>query len=445
MNYLIKNAQIVNEGKIISSDVFIKNERIERIDPNISVKEKVEIIDAAGLFLMPGIIDDQVHFREPGLTHKEDIYHGSKAAVAGGVTSFMDMPNVKPPSLTQDLLQQRYEIASRTSLANYSFYMGVSNDNVEEVLKTNPETVCGIKIFMGASTGNMLVDDEHVLVQIFKNAPTLIATHCEDEHTIQKNLKQFKEKYGDNIPVEYHPVIRNEEACLISSTLASGLAKRFDTRLHILHISTADEIALFDNTIPLKDKRLTAEVCVHHLFFDADDYEKLGSRIKWNPAVKDKKHKPQLLNALLDNHFDVIATDHAPHTIEEKSNPYTTCPSGAPMVQHSINIMMQFYNEGKISLEKIAEKMSHNVATCFRIKERGFIREGYYADMYLLDTQKQWRVTKENILYKCGWSPLENYTMHGKVEQTFVSGKRVYNSGIFDEAVRGKRMGFFKL
>ncbi|MBP9550142.1 MAG: amidohydrolase family protein, partial [Chitinophagales bacterium] len=323
MNYLIKNAQIVNEGKIISSDVFIKNERIERIDPNISVKEKVEIIDAAGLFLMPGIIDDQVHFREPGLTNKEDIYHGSKAAVAGGVTSFMDMPNVKPPSLTQNLLQERYEIASRTSLANYSFYMGVSNDNVEEVLKTNPETVCGIKIFMGASTGNMLVDDEHVLVQIFKNAPTLIATHCEDEQTIQKNLKQFKEKYGDNIPVEYHPVIRNEEACLISSTLASGLAKRFDTRLHILHISTADEIALFDNTIPLKDKKLTAEVCVHHLFFDADDYQKLGSKIKWNPAVKDKKHKPQLLNALLDNHFDVIATDHAPHTIEEKANPYT--------------------------------------------------------------------------------------------------------------------------
>lgn len=444
MNYLIKNAQIVNEGKIFSSDVFIKNERIERIDPNISVKEKVEIIDASGLHLMPGIIDDQVHFREPGLTHKEDIYHGSKAAVAGGVTSFMDMPNVKPPSLTQDLLQQRYEIASRTSLANYSFYMGVSNDNVEEVLKTNPETVCGIKIFMGASTGNMLVDDEHVLVQIFKNAPTLIATHCEDEQTIQKNLNHFKENYGDNIPIEYHPVIRNEEACLISSTLASGLAKRFDTRLHILHISTADEIALFDNTIPLKDKRLTAEVCVHHLFFDADDYQKLGSKIKWNPAVKDKKHKPQLLQALLDNHFDVIATDHAPHTLEEKANPYTTCPSGAPMVQHSINIMMHFYNEGKISLEKIAEKMSHNVATCFRIKERGFIREGYYADLYLLDTQQQWNVSKENILYKCGWSPLENYTLNGKVEQTYVSGKRVFNNGLFDEAVRGKRMGFFK-
>lgn len=445
MGFLIRNASIVNEGKIFSSDVFIKNERIERIDPQISVKEKVEEIDAAGLFLMPGIIDDQVHFREPGLIHKEDIYHGSKAAVAGGVTSFMDMPNVKPPSLTQELLQERYEIAARTSLANYSFYMGVSNDNVEEVLKTNPETVCGIKIFMGASTGNMLVDDEHVLVQIFKDAPTLIATHCEDEHTIQSNLKIYKEKYGDNIPVELHPVIRNEASCLISSTLASGLAKRFGSRLHILHISTVDEIALFDNTIPLKDKRLTAEVCVHHLLFDADDYQKLGSKIKWNPAVKDKKHKPQLLHALLDDHFDVIATDHAPHTMEEKSSVYTSCPSGGPLVQHALNIMMQFYHEGKISLEKIAEKMSHNVATCFRIKERGFIREGYFADMFLLDTEKQLTVTKENLLYKVGWSPLEGKTFRGMAVTTFVNGNRVYDNGKFSEALKGKRLGFLKM
>lgn len=444
MGYLIKNAQVVNEGSIITTDVYIKHDRIERIDPLISVKEKVEEIDASGLYLLPGIIDDQVHFREPGLTYKEDIYHGSKAAVAGGVTSFMDMPNVKPPSLTQALLQERYEIAARTSLANYSFYMGVSNDNVEEVLKTNPETVCGIKIFMGASTGNMLVDDEHVLVQIFKDAPTLIATHCEDEHTIQHNLKKYKEIYGDNIPVELHPVIRNEESCLISSTLASGLAKKYGTRLHILHISTADEIALFDNTIPLKDKKITAEVCVHHLFFDADDYQKLGNKIKWNPAIKNKNHKPQLLQALLDDHFDVIATDHAPHTAEEKSNPYTTCPSGAPMIQHSINVMLHFYRAGKISLEKIAEKMSHNVATCFRIKERGFIREGYYADLYLLNTETQWKVSKENMLYKCCWSPLEGNTLPGIVTNTFVNGNCVFANGNFSEEVKGKRLMFFK-
>lgn len=445
MTYLIKNAQVVNEGKILTSDVLIKNERIERIDAHITVKEKVDEIDATGLFMMPGIIDDQVHFREPGLTHKEDIYHGSKAAVAGGVTSFMDMPNVKPPSLTQALLQERYEIASRTSLANYSFYMGVSNENAEEVLKTDAERVCGIKIFMGSSTGSMLVDSEKTLDIIFKNAPTLIATHCEDEHTILENLEKYKAQYGENIPVAIHPLIRNEEACYKSSSFAVGLAKKYDTRLHILHISTADEIALFDNTILLKDKRITAEVCVHHLYFDADDYATLGNRIKWNPAVKDKKHKPQLLQALLDDKLDVIATDHAPHTIEEKANTYTSCPSGGPLIQHSIHIMLQFYNDGKISLEKIAEKMSHNVATCFRIKERGFIREGYYADVFLLDAEKQFTVSKENILYKVGWSPLEGKTLPGIVTHTFVNGNRVYDNGKFSEELKGKRLGFAKL
>lgn len=442
MGCLIKNAFLVNEGKIIASDLLIKNGRIERIDANISVKYKTEEIQAEGLYLLPGIIDDQVHFREPGLTHKEDIYHGSKAAVAGGVTGFMDMPNVNPPSLTQELLEERYRLATKTSLANFSFFMGVSNTNAEEVLRTNASNICGIKIFLGSSTGNLLVDDERTLEHIFKNAPTLIATHCEDEHIIKTNLEKQKVIYGDNIPLELHPVIRNEEACLKSSSHAVSLAKKYDTRLHILHISTADELKLFDNTIPLTKKRITAEACVHHLYFDADDYATLGTKIKWNPAVKDARHKPEILQAVLDNRIDVIATDHAPHTLEEKQNPYTSCPSGGPLVQHSLNVMLHFYHQKKITLEKIAEKMSHAVADCFKIQERGYLREGYYADMFLLDVQKEITVSSENIYYKCGWSPLEGKSFKGKVMKTFVNGNLVFDDGKFYEEENGIRMLF---
>lgn len=442
MKYLVKNAQIVNEGKIGASDLLIANDRIEKIASSVSVKENVKEIDAEGLFLMPGIIDDQVHFREPGLTHKADLYTESKAAVAGGVTSFMDMPNVNPPSLTQGLLEERYQLASTKALANYSFYMGVSNDNADEVLKTDPKKICGIKIFMGSSTGNMLVDDENTLTRIFREAPLLIATHCEDEKTILTNLEHYKEIYGDDIPVSAHPLIRNEEACYKSSSYAVELAKKNNTRLHVLHISTEEEIKLFSNTLPLSQKRITAEVCVHHLYFDADDYATLGNRIKWNPAVKDKRHKPKLFEALLDDHFDVIATDHAPHTSGEKSNHYVKCPGGGPLVQHSLNIMLEFYMQGKISLEKIAQKMSHDVATCFNIKERGFIREGYFADLFLLDINENYTVDKANLLYKCDWSPLEGKTFKGKVKNTFVSGHHVYDNGFFNETLKGKRILF---
>ena len=442
MKILIKNAEIVNEGKIFSSDLLIENERIVKIATSISVKENVKEIDAEGLMLMPGIIDDQVHFREPGLTHKADLYTESKAAVAGGITSFMDMPNVNPPSLTQELLEERYQLASTKALANYSFYMGVSNDNADEVLKTDPNKICGIKIFMGSSTGNMLVDDENTLTRLFKNAPALIATHCEDEKTILTNLEHYKEIYGDEIPITAHPLIRNEEACFKSSSYAVELAKKYGTRLHVLHISTEEEINLFSNSIPLDQKKITAEVCVHHLFFDADDYIQFGNRIKWNPAIKDKRHKPKLFEAMLNDHLDVIATDHAPHTRDEKSNHYIKCPGGAPMVQHSLNVMLQFYQDGKISLEKIVEKMSHNVATCFKMKERGFIREGYFADLFLLDLNENYTVAKENLLYKCGWSPLEGKSFKGKVKHTFVSGNHVYENGIFCETDKGKRILF---
>ncbi len=442
MKTIIKNTQIVNEGKIIGGDILISGNRIERIDSNINATGAVTEIDGEGKYLMPGIIDDQVHFREPGLTHKAELYTESRACVAGGVTSFMDMPNVNPPSLTQALLEARYQLAAQKSIANYSFYMGVSNDNAEEVLRTNPKDVCGIKIFMGSSTGNMLVDDSNTLARIFKNAPTLIATHCEDEATILRNLDFAKEKYGDAIPITQHPIIRNEEACYLSSSMAIDLAKQFNTRLHILHISTLEEIALFTNAIPLSEKRITAEVCVHHLFFDADDYAKLGARIKWNPAVKDKRHKSALLAALLNGTLDVVATDHAPHTLEEKANHYIKCPGGAPMVQHSLQIMLDFYHKGLISLEQIAEKMSHNVATCFAIQDRGFIREGYFADMFLLDINTAHTVTSDSLLYKCGWSPLEGMTFKGKVEQTFVNGNLVFKNGDILNTSVGERLQF---
>ena len=442
MKTIIKNAFVVNEGKISSQDVLINNGRIQKIDSNIQIEGNYKEINAEGLHLLPGIIDDQVHFREPGLTHKGEIYTESRAAVAGGVTSFMDMPNVNPPSLTQQLLEQRYLLAADRSIANYSFYMGVSNDNVEEVLKTDAKTICGIKIFMGSSTGNMLVDDKNTLENLFRNAPTLIATHCEDEATILHNLELAEEKFGEDIPVEYHPIIRNEEACFLSSSFASELAKKCNTRLHILHISTGEEIKLFDNKVPLKDKRITAEVCVHHLFFSADDYHTLGNKIKWNPAIKDKHHQPLLFDALLNDYFDVIATDHAPHTLEEKANKYRKCPGGGPLVQHSLLMMLDFYFKGKITLEKIVEKMSHNVATCFDIVDRGFIREGYFADLVLVDLTAEQRVTKENLLYKCGWSALEGRTFKGQIKTTFVNGNIVYDAGKIVESARGERLKF---
>ncbi len=442
MKTIIKNAFVVNEGKISSADILINEGRIQKIDSNIHLEGNYNEINATGLYLLPGIIDDQVHFREPGLTHKGEIFTESRAAVAGGVTSFMDMPNVNPPSLTQELLEQRYLLAAQRSIANYSFYMGVSNDNVEEVLKTDPKTICGIKIFMGSSTGNMLVDDKNTLENLFRNAPTLIATHCEDEATILHNLELAEEKFEDDIPVYYHPIIRNEEACFLSSSFASELAKKCNTRLHILHISTGKEVQIFDNKIPLKDKRITAEVCVHHLFFNADDYDVLGSKIKWNPAIKDKRHQQLLFDALLNDYFDVIATDHAPHTWEEKSNAYRKCPGGGPLVQHSLLMMLDFYFKGKISLEKIVEKMSHNVATCFDIVDRGFIREGYFADLVLVDLNAEQKVSKDNLLYKCGWSPLEGRTFKGQINSTFVNGNIVYNEGKIIESARGERLEF---
>ncbi len=441
MKYIIKNGKIINEGKIYESDILIENHKIAKIAPSISISN-ANIVEASGKYIIPGIIDDQVHFREPGLTHKADIASESKAAVAGGVTTFMEMPNTKPSCLTQELLSDKYAIASRTSYANYSFFMGVSNDNYDEVMKTSPADVCGIKIFMGSSTGNMLVDNENILEKIFADTPMLIATHCEDEHTVITNFEQAKALYGDNIPLSMHPIIRDERACYKSSHLATSLAKKHGTRLHILHISTGDELVLFDNTIPLHDKKITSEVCVHHLYFDADDYTEKGALIKCNPAIKDKKHKEKLLDALLDDRLDIIATDHAPHTWEEKMNPYHLSPSGLPLVQHSLNIMLDFYHKGKISLEKIVEKMCHAPAQCFKISERGYLREGYFADIAIVDIESPYTVHKDNLLYKCGWSPLEGQSLRGKVKQTFVSGELMYDNGLFDEKSKGKRITF---
>lgn len=441
--FLIKNARIVNEGKIFEGDVLIKGERIEKIDRSIS-SGHADVIDASGKYLMPGAIDDQVHFREPGLTHKADIHSEARAAVAGGVTSFMEMPNTVPNALTQSLLQDKYNIAEKNSLANYSFFMGASNDNIEEVLKTDSSKVCGIKIFMGSSTGNMLVDNERTLENIFSKSPMLIATHCEDEATIRRNMETFREKYGEDVPVKYHPIIRSEEACYLSSSLAVSLAKKYNTRLHILHISTAKELSLFRNDIPLKEKKITAEACIHHLWFDDSDYERLGNLIKWNPAVKTSRDREEIFKAVLDDRIDVIATDHAPHTLEEKKQTYFKAPSGGPLVQHSLVAMLEFASKNKITLEKIAKKMSHDVADCFRISERGYVREGYYADLVLVDLQKPWTVSKENILYKCGWSPFEGNTFHSSVTHTFVSGHLAYADGKLDESRRGKRMTFEK-
>lgn len=406
------------------------------------VPEGAEVIDADGLHLIPGVIDDQVHFRDPGLTHKADLYTESKAAVAGGVTSFMEMPNTIPQTLTQELLEEKYRMGAEKSLANYSFYMGASNDNLEEILKTDPSKVCGVKVFMGASTGNMLVDNPDTLRQIFAKAPTLVAVHCEDEATIQENARILKQRFGEDIPVIYHPLIRSEVACFKSSAFAVELAKKYGTRLHILHLSTAHELDLFDNSIPLEKKKITSEVCVHHLWFHEGDYERLGNMIKWNPAIKSIDDRDELMAGLLDDRLDIVATDHAPHTYEEKQNTYFKAPSGGPLVQHSLPAMLEFFHEGKISLERVVDKMCHAPARCFGVKDRGFIREGYAADLVLLDLNDAWIVEKGNILYKCGWSPFEGVEFQSKVTHTFVNGHLVYENGHFDESVKGERLLF---
>jgi len=443
----IINARIVNEGKTFLGDVLIDGENISKIisrkeiTKNIEDKD-LEIIDAKGKLLIPGVIDDQVHFREPGLTNKADIYSESKAAVAGGVTSFMEMPNTIPQSTTIENLEAKYKLASEKSLANYSFYFGATNDNIDELLKVDPKNVCGIKVFMGASTGNMLVDNPKTLENIFSKSKLLVAIHSEKEEIIQKNIIKFKEKYGEDVPIKYHPEIRSVEACFKSTELAVKLAKKFETRLHVLHLSTAKEMELFDNSIPLKDKKITAEVCVHHLWFDNNDYEKLGTLIKWNPAIKSPKDKNALFDALLNNKLDVVATDHAPHLLEEKKQTYFKAPSGGPLVQHSLPVMLEFYHDKKITIERIVEKMCHAPAVCFNVEKRGFIREGYKADLVLVDTNNSWRVNKSNILYKCGWSPFENYLFRSKITHTFVNGKLVFIEDSFNENVKGQRLKF---
>lgn len=441
--FLIKNARIVNEGSIFEGDVLIENEIIRQIAENISAKSSdCIIIDAEGSFLIPGVIDDQVHFREPGLTHKGDIASESKAAVAGGITSYIEQPNTVPNAVTQELLEDKYQIASKTSHANYSFMMGGTNDNLEEVLKTNPKNVAGIKLFLGSSTGNMLVDNQDVLEKIFSSTKMLIAVHCEDEATIKANLEKYIAQYGEDIPVNAHHLIRSDEACYLSSSKAIELAKKTGARLHVFHISTAKELDLFTNKIPLEKKQITAEVCIHHLWFTDADYETKGSLIKWNPAVKTQEDKDALWKALLDDRIDVIATDHAPHTLEEKSNPYTTCPSGGPLVQHALVAMMENYSKGKISMEKIVEKMCHNPAKIFKIENRGFIKEGYFADLVIVNPHMPWNVKKENIIAKCGWSPFEGINFKSRVTHTFVNGKLAYSNGKVKDIIAGQRLTF---
>jgi dihydroorotase len=439
---LIVNAQLVNEGKIITSDVLIKNGRIEKIGNQISTSSNDKVIDAKGQYLLPGLIDDQVHFREPGLTHKGNIYTESKAAVAGGITSYMEMPNTSPITSNSHLLEEKFHIASQTSLANYSFYLGATNDNLDDLLKVDTKKVCGIKVFMGSSTGNLLVDNPKTLEGIFQNSPTLIATHCEDESLMKHNAEIFREKYGENVPAHAHPLIRNAQVCYNSSSFAKGLAEKYGTRLHILHISTGIETSLFTNSIPLKDKKITSEACIHHLWFSDADYEEKGFFIKWNPAVKTAKDRQEIWKALLDDRIDVIATDHAPHTLEEKQQTYFKAPSGGPLVQHSLQALLDFYKQGKISLEKIVEKTSHNLAIMFQIVDRGYIREGYWADLVLVDLNKSYKVEKNNLLYKCGWSPFEGHTFSSSITHTFVSGHLAFENGVFDESVKGKRLIF---
>ena len=441
MKTLIKNSFVIDSGTLQKKDILISNDIIQKVSSEINIKAD-RILDCSGLHIIPGVIDDQVHFREPGLTHKGDIYSESKAAVAGGITSFMEMPNTLPQTLTQDLLKKKFLLGEQKSLANFSFFMGASNDNIDEVLLSDPKKVGAIKIFMGSSTGNMLVNKLDTLNELFKKSRILLVVHCEDEDIINKNLNIFKERYGDNIPINCHPKIRTEEACFKSSSLAIELAKKHKTRLHIFHISTAKELSHFTNDLPIEKKQITSEACIHHLWFSEKDYEKKGAFIKWNPSVKTENDKKKLIDAVNNNLIDVVASDHAPHTLNEKNNNYIKCPSGGPLVQHSLVAMLDLYHDGLISLEKIVEKMCHNPAKLFRIKKRGFIKEGYYADLTILDLNKSWTVSKENILYKCGWSPFEGHTFKSSVQSCFVNGNLVYNSGKFDESFRGLPLEF---
>lgn len=439
---LIKNARVVNEGEIYHADVLIKGKYIEKIERQGIAMPADEIIDAAGLYLLPGLIDDQVHFREPGLTWKGDIYTESRAAIAGGITSYMEMPNTVPGATTIPLLEEKYRRAAKCSLANYSFYMGTTNHNLEELLSIDNSRICGVKIFMGSSTGEMLVDEPKALENIFSQVNSLIATHCENDPLIKKNLAAFIDKYGENLTPEMHPLIRSEEACYLSSSFAVELAKKYNTRLHILHISTAKELALFDKDTPLLKKKITAEACIHHLWFSDRDYEAKGNLIKWNPAIKKESDRAALLQAVVENRIDVIASDHAPHTMEEKKLPYQKAPSGGPLVQHSLNALLQLHKKGKITLEKIAEKTAHHVAMLFEIDRRGFIREGYFADLVLVDLNKSFVVTKDNILYKCGWSPFAGERFDSQITHTYVNGHLAYNNGIFNESEMGMRLHF---
>ncbi len=441
MKILIKNGKIVNNNSIYKSDVLIEDEFIKKIEPEIN-EEVDRIIDAKSLYLLPGVIDDQVHFREPGLTYKANIYSESKAAVAGGITSFMEMPNTKPAATTKKLLEEKFDIAKNNSISNYSFFIGATNNNIEEILSVDPNNVGAVKIFMGSSTGNMLVDDKNTLEEIFSKSPMLIAVHCEDEETIKTNLKKAKEQYGKDIPIEEHPNIRSEDSCYKSSSMAVKLAKKYNTRLHVFHLSTEKEINLFSNKTPLEEKKITCEVCVHHLWFDKKDYKKKGSLIKWNPAIKNKTDKDALLKALLEDKIDVIATDHAPHTLEEKNRKYLEAPSGGPLVQHALPAMLEFVKAKKMSLEKVVEKMSHHPAICFQIEKRGFIKEGYFADLVLVDLNNPWEVNKENILYKCGWSPFEGEVFNAKITHTIINGHIAYANGVFDESKKGMRLTF---
>lgn len=441
--YLIRSAIIINEGDRFTGSLLIENGRIASLfaegeEPETALPE----IDATGLYLIPGVIDDQVHFREPGMTHKADLESETRAAVAGGITSIMEMPNTHPQTTSQQALEEKYALGASKCLTNYSFYIGATNDNLEELLKTNPKEVCGIKVFMGSSTGNMLVDNKQVLREIFARAPLLVACHCEDENIIKMNLKRFQQKYGDDIPVQFHPVIRNQEACFRSSSYAVSLAREFNTRLHILHLSTARELELFTSFIPPAEKQITSEVCVHHLWFNDQAYQSLGTRVKWNPAIKTEYDRSALLDAVLNNRIDVIATDHAPHTREEKDQVYTKAPSGGPLVQHALPMMLEYYHKGLVSLEKLVYKMCHNPALIFQVQERGFIREGYKADLCLLDLNDPWTVSPENIRYKCGWSPLEGTTLRSRIKKTIVNGNLVYDEGNIHDQIKGERLRF---
>lgn len=442
-NYLINNASLVNEGAEFTANLLVKNKRIEKISGKpVTPPAGTQVIDASGLWLIPGIIDDQVHFREPGLTYKADIFSESRAAAAGGVTSYMEMPNTVPQAVTIEELEKKYDIASRKSLVNYSFYLGATNNNVEEVKKIDPVNICGLKVFMGSSTGNMLVDNQKSLEAIFSQSPVLIATHCEDESTIRNNAREYQERYGENVPISAHPKIRTTEACFLSSSLAVSLAKKFNSRLHVLHLSTEKELELFRNDIPASRKKITAEVCVHHLWFSDKYYNEKGTLLKWNPAIKSETDRISLFKAMLNDTLDVIATDHAPHTLKEKENPYFTAPSGGPLVQHSLTAMLEFVHNREISIVKLVDKMCHKPAEIFQVSERGFLREGYYADLVLVNPSKIWKVEKSNLLYKCGWSPFEETIFKSRVEKTFVNGELVYDKGKLSESGAAMRLKF---